>query len=269
MGNTQSVQPPAPWVPPTQPGGGDKASSLAYPAVVVEEVKQLSNNANSFMSAPSGYNNTNGTIDFKFDLTDPSCLARMEGAMLHDKNLSKWLPKLVPKRVSETDFWYNYFAHIHKLVQQHGGAVPVDSDAVAPEVAATDNASPTQPKQQQQQPPIEEVKAPLPSVNGADVHAPSNSVAGGHGHSHGSTHAHGHSHGAQDPPSSSSFARPDNDEEEQIMEDYQLRLEEPLVYDANRLKGVIRWGIIGVGAVCEIKSGPAFQKVGSDRALRR
>ena len=32
------------------------------------------------------------------------------------------------------------------------------------------------------------------------------------------------------------------------------------VHDAMATKEVIRWGILGVGDVCEIKSGPGFQK---------
>ena len=37
--------------------------------------------------------------------------------------------------------------------------------------------------------------------------------------------------------------------------------------DANTFGDVIRWGIIGCGDVCEIKSGPGFQKANGSALL--
>lgn len=43
-------------------------------------------------------------------------LPRMQGALTYDVRLTAWLPKLVPKKVSEHEFWRNYFSHIAAIV---------------------------------------------------------------------------------------------------------------------------------------------------------
>jgi hypothetical protein len=39
----------------------------------------------------------------------------LENAIKSDEKIAQWLPRLVPKRVSEEEFWRNYFSHINAL----------------------------------------------------------------------------------------------------------------------------------------------------------
>ena len=41
----------------------------------------------------------------------------LENAIKTDERISQWLPRLVPKRISEQEFWRNYFSHISALTK--------------------------------------------------------------------------------------------------------------------------------------------------------
>lgn len=80
-----------------------------YPQPLSQAIQSLSSTAHPFLSGSPHY-----YAPFELD----AHLNRLQGALEFDRNISSWYPKLVPKRVSETEFWRNYFSHVAALVTE-------------------------------------------------------------------------------------------------------------------------------------------------------
>lgn len=80
-----------------------------YPDPIKHKIQQITTHANVFLCSNPAYYHS-------FELEDH--LPRLQGAFTFDENISKWLPKLVPKKVSEQEFWRNYFSHIQAIVRE-------------------------------------------------------------------------------------------------------------------------------------------------------
>jgi predicted dehydrogenase len=209
--------------------------------------------------------NPNGDVSgFNIDAFMPA----LEGALRHDKNLSQWLPKLVPKHVSEDDFWKNYFSHVQAI--RVGANLPT----IVPH-SQTNGASNGTAHESSHS----DFKSTVPSARTLDS-APSTAAAAAAASASAATTTtqpiHPHTDSMDDDKkhqvttngtASSNANTLALTDDESISEEYALESEAPLVYDESTLRPAIRWGIIGCGSVCEIKSGPAFRKVKGSRLV--
>ena len=129
MGQTQCVFLP-PWVPTTE---AEKAHEDAYR----EEMLGISASARNLLVPHA----TAQRADFCFDWDTHRPFA--EAAYREDRRLWQLLPRLVPTRVSEEDFWRNYFSHVFAVKSKYdahkAGAPPVggaSAPADAPSAAS-------------------------------------------------------------------------------------------------------------------------------------
>ena len=98
MGQTQTIFLP-PWVPATPE---EKEAEGEFR----EAILRLSHAAANLIAPHPLHDHP----DFHFDWVDHRPFA--EAAYRGDKRLHRLLPRLVPKRISEEDFWRNYFSHV-------------------------------------------------------------------------------------------------------------------------------------------------------------
>merc|ERR1719174_776159 len=75
--------------------------------------------------------------EFCFDWVEHRPFA--EAAYRGDKRLHRLLPRLVPKRISEEDFWRNYFSHVFAVKRRF----ELGGDGVPPSVAPPSVVPPT------------------------------------------------------------------------------------------------------------------------------
>eukprot|EP00808_Paulinella_micropora_P007028 g75287.t1 len=116
MGAQESL--PAPWEIL-----GVKTDALT--AEQKERLSTISKSASSFLEGNAKY-----FPGSEFSLSSQQEF--LDGALLHDPLLQRWLPKLVPKRVSEENFWRNYFSHVASVLADSS------STSLAPFGAAAD-----------------------------------------------------------------------------------------------------------------------------------
>jgi len=133
MGQTQTHFLP-PWVPSTEV---EKASEADYRKAIL----QISHSASNFVTLHED-------PEFCFDWAEFRPFA--EVAYRTDKQLFKILPRLVPRRVSEEEFWRNYFSHVFAVKQQFEraaasgtSAAPAASDSEPVAARSTSSCNPS------------------------------------------------------------------------------------------------------------------------------
>ena len=105
MGQTQTIHLP-PWVPSTEM---EKANEVEFR----EAILKLSTAAANLISPHPLHQDP----EFSFDWVEHRPFA--EAAYSGDRRLFVLLPKLVPKRISEEEFWYNYFSHVFAVKRRY------------------------------------------------------------------------------------------------------------------------------------------------------
>lgn len=104
MGQTQTIFLP-PWVPSTE---AEKENELEFREAIVKLSSAAAN-----LIAPHPLSED---PEFCFDWVEHRPFA--EAAYRGDKRLHRLLPRLVPKRISEEEFWRNYFSHVFAVKQR-------------------------------------------------------------------------------------------------------------------------------------------------------
>mmetsp|Transcript_14830 Transcript_14830/g.30045 ORF Transcript_14830/g.30045 Transcript_14830/m.30045 type:complete len:292 (+) Transcript_14830:58-933(+) len=110
MGQTQTVYLP-PWEPTTET---EKERADEFRTAIQE----LRNHSANFLNPHSSHTDS----DFSFDWTEHRPFA--EAAYTGDARLGRLIPRLVPKHVSEEDFWRNYFSHVF-AVKRSFAQIPI------------------------------------------------------------------------------------------------------------------------------------------------
>lgn len=100
MGQTQTVFLP-PWVPSTE-------TEKRHEPEFREAIVKLSSAAANLIAPHPLHEDP----EFCFDWVEHRPFA--EAAYRGDRRLHRLLPRLVPKRISEEDFWRNYFSHVFR-----------------------------------------------------------------------------------------------------------------------------------------------------------
>jgi len=121
MGQTQTVHLP-PWIPATEQ---EKANVVEFR----EAILKLST-ATANLIAPHPLH---ADPEFCFDWVEHRPFA--EAAYSGDRRLHRLIPKLVPKHISEEEFWRNYFSHVFAVKRRYelgGGSVAVPADGHGP-----------------------------------------------------------------------------------------------------------------------------------------
>ncbi|KAL1512317.1 hypothetical protein AB1Y20_005579 [Prymnesium parvum] len=108
MGQTQTVFLP-PWIPSTPE---EKGQEEAFRAAIM----QLSETPSHFLHPHEMHTHP----DFSFDWVEHRPFA--EAAYRADVRLFRLLPRIVPKRVTEEEFWYNYFSHVFAVKRRFEGS---------------------------------------------------------------------------------------------------------------------------------------------------
>jgi len=145
VGQTQTVFLP-PWVPSTE---AEKTNEEDFR----EAILKLSSTAANLIAPHPLYEDP----DFCFDWVEHRPFA--EAAYRGDKRLHKLLPRLVPKRTSEEEFWRNYFSHVFAVKRRF----ELGTDPVAPPTAAT----------------VADASAAGPSSNAFEAHTPATPASPG------------------------------------------------------------------------------------------
>lgn len=101
MGQTQTVFLP-PWEPTTE---AEKARADEFRTAI----RELSSHAANLLTPHAVHTEP----DFSFDWVEHRSFA--EAAYTGDAKLGRLIPRLVPKHVSEEDFWRNYFSHVYAV----------------------------------------------------------------------------------------------------------------------------------------------------------
>lgn len=126
MGQTQTIFLP-PWVPETPI---EKERAAEFRSAVLD----ISKNAANFVDPHTCHTHP----DFAFDWVEHRPFA--EAAYRSDPRLFKMLPRLVPKRVSEENYWRNYFSHVYAVKQCFLGGDAAGSTAQpAPDLSEEQN----------------------------------------------------------------------------------------------------------------------------------
>jgi 1,5-anhydro-D-fructose reductase (1,5-anhydro-D-mannitol-forming) len=110
MGASES-KPLPPWF---------QSEGVQYEPALSERIQALSTTAAPFLTPNPKYFQS-------FELE--AHLPRLQGALTFDKHIAAWYPRLVPSKVSEPEFWQNYFSHVAALVTE--GAEPPKGEEVA------------------------------------------------------------------------------------------------------------------------------------------
>ena len=105
MGQTQTVFLP-PWIPSTE---DEKRNAEEFRAAILRLSAAAAN-----LIAPHPLHND---PEFCFDWVEHRPFA--EAAYSGDRRLHRLLPKLVPKRISEEEFWRNYFSHVFAVKRRY------------------------------------------------------------------------------------------------------------------------------------------------------
>ena len=79
----------------------------SHSALQNSPINSSAQNAAAFLHPPPG-----APPASSIDLSSAEVEARIRGACSFDERLLQWSSKLVPRKVSENDFWHNYFAHV-------------------------------------------------------------------------------------------------------------------------------------------------------------
>lgn len=123
MGNTQTVYLP-PWVPSTE---AEKVNETEFREAIIKLSAAAAN-----LIAPHPLVDD---PEFNFDWVEHRPFA--EAAYRGDKRLHRLLPKLVPKRISEEDFWRNYFSHVFAVKRRFELGEPSAPPMDAPPTCST------------------------------------------------------------------------------------------------------------------------------------
>ena len=115
MGQTQTVHLP-PWVPSTEL---EKASEAEFREAILKLSAAAAN-----LIAPHPLHTD---PEFCFDWVEHRPFA--EAAYSGDKRLHRLLPRLVPKRISEEEFWHNYFSHVFAVKRRYELGVATSAEA--------------------------------------------------------------------------------------------------------------------------------------------
>lgn len=73
-----------------------------------------------------------GADPASLDFEPSSHLHLLETALKNDERISQWLPRLVPKRVSEQEFWNHYYSHVNAITQGQPVYATAEEAATAP-----------------------------------------------------------------------------------------------------------------------------------------
>ena len=134
MGQTQTVFLP-PWVPSTE---HEKVNEAEFREAILKLSAAAAN-----LIAPHPLCDD---PEFNFDWVEHRPFA--EAAYRGDKRLHRLLPKLVPKRISEEEFWRNYFSHVFAVKQRfelgHRSGDPSAAPPTVSTVAPGTSAMPMQ-----------------------------------------------------------------------------------------------------------------------------
>jgi hypothetical protein len=106
MGAADST-PVAPWQSPDE--------DVPYSDECIHAIKQLSASKEALLTF-----NTEAKLPELERFSIEEQMHIVQGALTYDDRLQKWLPKLVPKKVSELVFWRNYFSHVAATKQRAG-----------------------------------------------------------------------------------------------------------------------------------------------------
>lgn len=128
MGQTQTVFLP-PWVPATE-------TEKRHEAEFREAILKLSAAAANLIAPHPLHLDP----DFSFDWVEHRPFA--EAAYCGDRRLHRLLPRLVPKRISEEEFWRNYFSHVFAVKRRYelgggGGELSVPGSSCADEAGTS------------------------------------------------------------------------------------------------------------------------------------
>ena len=83
--------------------------------------QQLTERATTFLSPVDPL-----PVGFDFRMEDNVHI--LQCAYQQDKNLQYWVPKLVPSKVKEDVFWFNYFSHLEVIRRHHEQSVGCSDD---------------------------------------------------------------------------------------------------------------------------------------------
>eukprot|EP00474_Spongospora_subterranea_P009601 CRZ10059.1 hypothetical protein [Spongospora subterranea] len=117
MGQSVSSSAHPPWIP----GPG-----LRYPKEVEDKIVNLSQSETVFLSPPEEVVHQVFVLEDYYEV--------IEAALQHDDRLLKQLENLVPSKVSEDDFWKNYFSHVSNLRRS---AEAIDVPNAEPKIPST------------------------------------------------------------------------------------------------------------------------------------
>jgi hypothetical protein len=160
MGAGQGKVAPPPWRPPQ---GG------YYAPHVEQAVRALTESPQTFLTPVADLQAVGG------EAFDPAQhLAFLETAIKNDERISQWLPRLVPKRVSEQDFWKNYYSHVIVLTRNQPVFATVEEAAAAEVKPTTGDQPETDANDELKQ--ITQADSPPvfdPALGGARVSSPS------------------------------------------------------------------------------------------------
>ena len=136
MGQTHTVFLP-PWVPSTDV---EKVSETEFREAILKLSATAAN-----MNAPHPLHED---PEFSFDWIEHRPFA--EAAYSGDNRLHRLLPRLVPKRISEEDFWRNYFSHVFAVKRRFelrggSGGMAASVDLPSLEASASENIIPATP----------------------------------------------------------------------------------------------------------------------------
>lgn len=271
MGGGESYEVVSPWTPFDE-------DAQTFNEEEIEEIKStildLTKSADVFLNKNKDSKLLPGFLKIE------STGARIEGAIEADPRVAVWINKLVPKLVSEEDFWLNYFSHVSQAFilfsqkeESKPSTEPSWENVNIPETTAaaltaagkevqfkdgkeaqeTSEKPEEAEKPEEVEKPDEEEKLSTPT----DISPDAEDVP-------------------QDVPEPGEVSEgsveiqrfPDFDKLDSFLFDDYPDPFKPSTEDLSNqsdLGGVVRWGIVGCGKVCEIKAGPAFTRaIGSE-----
>jgi predicted dehydrogenase len=166
----------------------------------------------------------------------------VQGALNHDELVPKWLARLVPRHVSEVEFWQHYISHVETL--RHSFRIDPAELAKEQQSIAAAAAPPmeTQPvPATEEQPVVITVTSPttVPPSTSVSVKSTPMSVS-------------------RTPLTPAVVAVAEMTQRTPEVHTWAPKQNVTIVTPDN--VPAIRWGILGVGDVCRVKSGPAFYK---------
>jgi len=108
MGGGITSEAISPWIP---------MEANVHKDLTAEELEPLKDTILKLTQKPDVFlcKHKESNLDAEF-LNKEDVAARIQGAIEADQRIPVWINKLVPKRVTEEDFWLNYFSHVERIV---------------------------------------------------------------------------------------------------------------------------------------------------------